>query len=170
MTSPAAIAVVVAVLACASDLRTRRIPNVLTLGVAAIAMASQGILGGADALLVSVKGWLVGVALFFPFFAVGGLGGGDVKLLGALGACLGPGAAAWVAFYSSLAGGLMAIFVGIRAGYLGQALRNLAFMGTFWLTVGFKRIEGLTLQHARAPRLAYALPILAGLLVTLWRQ
>jgi prepilin peptidase CpaA len=163
-------AVVVAVLACAFDLCTRRIPNVLTFGVAASALAAHAVVGGTEGLLVSAGGWLLGVALFFPFFAVGGLGGGDVKLLGALGACLGPAVILFVAFYSSLAGGAMAVVVAIRARYLRQALRNLAFLGAVWLTAGFRTVDGLTLEQADAPRLAYALPILAGLVVTLWRQ
>jgi len=39
----------------------------------------------------------------------------------------------------------------------------------YWGTVGLKPVPGLTLESGDAPRLAYALPILAGTLVTLWR-
>ena len=54
-------------------------------------------------------GFLVGLALFFPLFALKGLGAGDVKLMGALGAWLGTSLVFGVAFYTTLAGGVLAL-------------------------------------------------------------
>jgi prepilin peptidase CpaA len=164
------IVLVVAIGACAFDLTTRRIPNVLTLGAAVSAAVFHATTGGASGLIVSVAGWLLGVGLFFPFFALGGLGGGDVKLLGAFGAWLGPLAVFHVGIYSALAGGVLGLLVALRAGYVVRALRNLEFLGTYWSTVGLRPVEGLTLDTPNTPRLAYAVPMLAGLLVTLWLQ
>lgn len=164
----AATAVIVACAASVCDLRTRRIPNALTFGAALAAVAFHGVSGGAAGLMSSGAGWVVGIALFLPFFALRGLGGGDVKLLGALGAWLGPAAVVLVALYSALVGGVFAVIVAVRARYLRQALRNLKFLGTFWLSVGLRPVEGLTLEDQKAPRLAYAVPMLFGLLVTLW--
>jgi prepilin peptidase CpaA len=163
-------AVVVAIVACICDLRTRRIPNALTFGAAMAAAAFHVVTGGATGLMASAGGWLVGIALFFPFFALRGMGGGDVKLLGALGAWLGPAAVFHVGLYSAMAGGVIGTLVAFRAGYLIRALRNLEFLGIFWSTVGLRPVEGLTLDEPNTPRLAYAVPMLAGLLVTLWLQ
>jgi hypothetical protein len=91
-----------------------------------------------------------------------------VKLVGALGAWLGPVAVCYVGLYSALAGGVLGVAVALRMGYLRQALRNMKFLGTFWLTAGLRPVEGLTLDDQKAPRLAYAVPMLAGLVVTLW--
>ena len=44
-----------------------------------------------------VGGWLLGAALFFLIFALRGMGAGDVKLLAAVGAWLGPAQVIWVA-------------------------------------------------------------------------
>jgi prepilin peptidase CpaA len=165
-----AIAIAVAALACATDLRSRRIPNMLTFGAALGALALHGAGEGVVGLKTATFGWLVGAALFFPLFALGGLGAGDVKLLAALGAWLGPMGALQVAFYSSLAGGVMALVVAMRTGYLSTALRNLKFMGTVWMTCGVGPVEGMTLTDQKGPRLAYAVPIFAGLVVTLCRQ
>jgi prepilin peptidase CpaA len=167
---PAGIAIALAVCATAYDLRTRRIPNMLTFGGAAVALAYHGVFGGTAGLATSLGGWLLGIALFFPFFALRGLGGGDVKLLGALGAWMGPFAVLYIGLYSTLAGGIFAVAVALRTGYLRQALANLKFLGSFWLTVGFHPAEGVTLDQKGTPRLAYAVPMLAGLLVTLWLQ
>lgn len=167
---PTQIAIVVAAAACVYDLRTRRIPNVLTFGAAVAALVFHAAMAGTTGVMTTAGGWLLGVALFFPFFALGGLGAGDVKLLGAIGAWLGPGVVLPVGMYSALAGGIFAIVVALRTGYLGQALHNLKFLGTFWLTVGLKPAEGLTLEQKTTPRLAYALPMFVGLLVTIWLQ
>src|SRR5262249_22109493 len=154
------------VIAAVCDVRTRRIPNLLTFGGATCALVCHGLLGGTTGLAMSIGGWLLGIALFFPFFALRGLGGGDVKLLCAFGACLGPFVVLYVGFYSTLAGGVFAVVVALQARYLRQALANLKFLGTFWLTVGVMPVDGVTLDHKGSPRLAYAVPLLAGLLVT----
>jgi prepilin peptidase CpaA len=170
MMHPAQIAVVVAATACVYDLRTRRIPNALTFGAALIALLFHALTGGPSALAMAGGGWLLGIGLFVPFFMLGGLGAGDVKLLGAIGAWLGPASVLRVGLYSALAGGVFAVVVALQTGYLRQALHNLKFLATCWLTVGFKPVEGLTLDQQKTPRLAYAVPMLTGLLVTLWLQ
>ncbi len=170
MLQPTFIAVVLAVVACICDLRTRRIPNALTFTAAAAAIVLQGMTGGAPGLVASVMGLLVGLAVFFPFFALGGLGAGDVKLLAALGAWLGAPTVLQVSFYSAIAGGVLGVIVALRAGYLRSALGNLAGFIRFWKTVGLKPVEGFTLESQDRPRLAYAVPMLAGLMVTLWMR
>src|SRR5262245_64849156 len=100
----ALVALSIGVVACVTDLRTRRIPNVLTFGAAALALAFHGIVGGLPGVQSAALGWLAGLAMFLPFFLLGGMGGGDVKLLAALGAWLGPGEAFWLAIYASIAG------------------------------------------------------------------
>lgn len=161
-------ALMTAVLACATDLRTRRIPNWLTFGSAVAAVVVYAVLEGGGGLVRAVSGALLGVILFFPLFALRGLGGGDVKLLGAIGAWLGPGAVVWVALYTAIAGGVMALAVAFGYGYLRQAFANLRLLLTHWRVAGIRPVDGLTLETARAPRLTYAVPILAGLVVTLW--
>ena len=157
-----------AAVACATDLRTRRIPNWLTFGGAAAALLFHLWTAGSAGLLSSASGWLVGVALFMPFFALRGLGGGDVKLLGTLGAWLGPRTILYVAFHTAMAGGALAIIVAIHAGYLRTAFKNIGALLALWCTTGITPVDGLTLSDRTAPKLAYAVPIFAGLMVTLW--
>jgi prepilin peptidase CpaA len=168
--APIHIAAAVAIVACITDLRSRRIPNALTFGATLVAFGVHAFSSGASGVLSSGAGWLVGIALFFPFFALGGLGAGDVKLLGAIGALLGPYPVLYVALYSSIAGGLLAIVVAVRAGYLREAFSNLGCLVMFWAMHGLKPVEGFELRMSSSPRLAYALPVLTGVLVTLWRQ
>jgi len=161
-------ALAVGFIACITDLRHRRIPNLLTFGAAGLALAFHGSFAGTPGLLTALAGWLVGTALFLPFFLLGGMGGGDVKLLAALGAWLGPRDAFWLAIYASLAGGAMAIAVALARGYLLTALRNVMALLAYWSVAGPRPLPSLTLEHGTAPRLAFAVPMFVGMMVTLW--
>jgi prepilin peptidase CpaA len=163
--------VVLAVVVSAAiiDLKTRRIPNLLTFGAAAAAAAFYLISGGPRALLTTaIAGWATGIALFLPMFLLRGMGAGDVKLLGAVGAWLGPAGAVWAALYSVLAGGVIALVVGALHGYLGTAFRNLWGLIAFWRAVGVRPQPGLTIDDAASPRLAYGVAIAAGAAVTVF--
>jgi prepilin peptidase CpaA len=161
-------AIAVAVVAAAWDLRTRRIPNVLTFGSALLAIAAHGYTGGVWAAGWSLAGWFVGVLFFLPIFALRGMGAGDVKLLAALGAWLGPGPIVWVALFSLVAGGVIGLLVALGYGYLTQALTNIWWMFSYWKAEGPKPVPQVTLATQKGPRLAYAVPVFAGLMVTLW--
>ncbi len=164
-----AVAVVgVVILAVVCDLRTRRLPNTLTLGAAAVALALHGVAGGGSALISAAAGWAVGVALFLPLYALGGMGAGDVKLLGAIGAWLGPMGAVWTGLYGAIAGGVMALVVALARGYAGTALRNVGTILLTWLAAGVKPVDGLTLADNTSHRLPYAVPLAVGALATLW--
>ena len=164
----ALVVLTVGVIACVTDLRTRRIPNLLTFGAAVLGIGFHGFVGGVSGAQSAALGWLVGTVLFLPFFMLRGMGGGDVKLLAALGAWLGPVGAFWLAIYASLAGGAMALVVSLSRGYLTTALRNLGQLLQFWILVGPKPMPALTLERGDAPRLAFAVPMLVGTMVTLW--
>jgi prepilin peptidase CpaA len=165
---PEAVALVVSAVACFTDLRTRRIPNVLTFGAAAAALVFSAAIGGWAGLGLALAGWIVGCALFLPWFLLGGMGAGDVKLLAALGAWLGPWAAFWVAIYAALAGGILAIVVSVARGYLKESFTNLWCLLMFWRVSGVRPMPDLTLRTARSPRLPYALPIAAGAVAAVW--
>lgn len=64
-----------------------------------------------DGVIHSVAGLVVGCALLIWFFAKGVMGGGDVKLLGALGAWLGSEAVVNIFIYSAWVGALMALWI-----------------------------------------------------------
>jgi prepilin peptidase CpaA len=96
------------------DLRTRRLPNALTLTFAAtgLALAATGLSG------VSVKaslfGLLLGLLLMLPGHILGATGAGDVKLLAAVGALIGPSNVIVAFFYTAIAGGVLALVVAQR--------------------------------------------------------
>jgi len=168
--APIVAAAAVVVAASAHDLRTRRIPNALTIGAAAVAVVLHGVLSGWSGVLVAVAGWTVGLVLFFPLFALGGMGAGDVKLLAAIGAWLGPMGAVCTALYGAIAGGIMALVVSFARGYTSTALGNVGRILRSWLVTGIHPVEGLTLDSSSGPRLPYALALATGTIVTIWMQ
>jgi prepilin peptidase CpaA len=92
------------------DLRTREIPDSISIAllVWAVALVGLGWHPGGWRGLVSGAG--LGLLLTLPWFYVGGIGGGDVKLLTGLGACLGPGPTLRVLLWTAVAGGLLALW------------------------------------------------------------
>ena len=80
------------------DWRTRRLPNVLTVPGVVVGLLfhaidgylQSGWTGGYQSLLFSMLGFLTGFGLLLVVWLAGGGGAGDVKLVGAIGAWIGP--------------------------------------------------------------------------------
>ncbi|MFY9570661.1 MAG: A24 family peptidase [Blastocatellia bacterium] len=70
------------------DFRWQRIPNWLVLATLATSLTWHTAVNGLNGLWMSVAGLLLGTAILFPLFVVRGMGAGDVKLFGALGAAV----------------------------------------------------------------------------------
>jgi prepilin peptidase CpaA len=160
--------VAVAIAACGFDLRTRRIPNALTFGAAAAALLSAGLTGGPTGLGLALAGWFLGLILWLPIYALGGMGAGDVKLIAAIGACLGPSGVLFAAIYAGIAGAVMALLVAFARGYLREAYRNVQILVLHWCVAGFSPQRQLTLETTHGPKLAYAVPTLVGTLIAVW--
>ncbi|MCL5108744.1 MAG: A24 family peptidase [Chloroflexi bacterium] len=122
---PSAMIAVIVLAGAYTDTRWRRLPNWLTLGGALAGLLLQAALRGLPGALDGATGWLLGCALLFLPFALGGMGAGDVKLLGAVGAARGPGFVLIAFVCTALLGGAISLVMMARAGTLLPALRNL---------------------------------------------
>ena len=96
-------------LSAAFDAKERRIPNKITFVGIIFGLFFNLFAGGWTGLLNSFLGMLAGIAIFFIPFAVGGMGAGDVKLMGAIGALMGWRFSMETAIYSALVGGVMVL-------------------------------------------------------------
>jgi prepilin peptidase CpaA len=164
------VAVGIAVCACATDIVNRRVPNLLTAPAILVGIAAHALLPGGGGISAALIGLAVGLAVYFPFFALGGMGGGDVKLMAALGTWVGGTAIVWTALYGAVAGGVMGVGVALAHGYLRQAVSNIGGLLLFWSAQGVRPMPALTLERGHGPRLPYALPIFVGLVAALWRH
>ncbi len=163
-------AIAIAATACVFDVRTARIPNVLTFGAAILGVLFHTASPHGHGLTAAMLGFGTGLLVFFPIFALGAMGAGDVKLMAALGAWLGWYPIVFVALYGSLAGGVLALAVAFARGYARQALTNIRMLATHWWVAGVKPLPALTLEAGHGLRLPYAVPIAVGLVTTLWIQ
>jgi prepilin peptidase CpaA len=149
-------------LACLSDLRSRRIPNSLVVITTLVGFV-LALLGrdSLDGLTRAGGGIVTGLAIWFPFFAFGMLGAGDVKLFAASATFLGARAAVEGALYTALFGGVLAaIFMIANSGLAATAFR-----------IGHATNQPMLLRQepsTRGQRLPYALAIAAGVLTAFW--
>ena len=107
MTSAACIALGLGVAAVVEDLRRRHVPNWLTAAGAAGGLVCAA-WGGWHGLGIAAAGTLVGFLILLPFNLCGAMGGGDVKLMAAYGALLGPAGILLAAIFAAVFGGLSA--------------------------------------------------------------
>jgi prepilin peptidase CpaA len=164
------VVIVIGLVACVTDVRSRRIPNLLTFSAAVAALLFHLFFDRGPGAALALAGWATGLVLFLPFFLLRGMGAGDVKLLAALGAWLGPLQVIWLAMFAAIAGGVMALVVATSRGHLRTMFRNVGNMLLFWYVAGPRPVPEQTLERSQSPRLAYAIPIFVGTVITLWRH
>lgn len=121
-----AVAAVVAGLAAVIDVRTRRIPNWLTLGGLLGGCVIQVLQAGPSGLAVALGGAALGFGLLLPFYVVRAMGAGDVKLLAAVGALMGPVILVSIGLYAAIVGGLISAGMLAQRRVLGRSLFGLA--------------------------------------------
>jgi prepilin peptidase CpaA len=121
-----------AVCAGGMDWRYRRIPNWLTVPGLVVGIAVNTVLSGWPGAKASLLGAGLGLLILLPFVLIRALGAGDFKLVGALGAFLGPGRLVDMLIVSMLVAGLMAAVLIVYKGRVRQSLRNMGHMlGSF---------------------------------------
>src|SRR2546425_654040 len=118
-----------------TDWRSRRIPNWLTLPGLVLAIAANTLAWGWTGARDSLLGAGLGLALLLPFVLVRSLGAGDWKLVGALGAFLGPQHLIAVLLGAILVAGVMAVVLVIWHGRVRQTVRNLGRMLAAFFTL-----------------------------------
>lgn len=139
------------------DLRTRRVPNLLTIPLAVIGLAAAA--SGISGLTMSgaLLGLLLGLLLMLPGYVFGATGAGDVKLLAAAGAWLGPTHVGIAFLYTALVGGVLALIVARRRRRLALTLEGAGKL----ITTGAANTAEI--EHPAANnRFAYAPAIAAG--------
>jgi prepilin peptidase CpaA len=118
-------AVLLSLIAAATDLRSRRIPNWLTVPGLVVGIAANTALSGWSGLKASLLGAAVGLALLLPFVLLRSLGAGDWKLAGALGAFTGPSILMDLLLGSVLVAGVMAMALVIYKRRTRATIRNI---------------------------------------------
>jgi prepilin peptidase CpaA len=163
------VAISVLMLAAAyCDVRTRRIPNALTLLGFAVAIALRAT-AGLGAGIDGVTGAILAFVLCLPFFVLGVLGGGDAKLLMVLGAFTGPRDLLMAMLLIASIGGIIGAVGALRKGILLPVLYNCGDIIKHWATFG-RRGSNRSLATTGALAIPYGVAIALGSLVWWFAQ
>ena len=165
-----AAAALVAALGAIGDIRTGRIPNRLTYAGVVSALAVRLLALG----WAGLQGGLVALALcggaFFLLFLLRGIGGGDVKLMAAVGAWAGSEQAAQLLIATVLAGGLLAVGAMVFHKRVGATLTNTLELLRHFSVSGFQPHPILNVQESGSMRVPYGAAIAMGALFCLGRS
>ena len=165
LVGPATIGIVLT--AAAIDLDRRRIPNWLTFGALIAALPVQMTIHGITAgSLAWLYGWLVGLALFLPFYLLRGMAAGDVKLLAAVGAWLGVTMVLKVALAACIIGGVWALVVLLVTRQTLVTLSRVGHMLSVAVRCGTRPLQPE--KEASAGSIPYGVTIAAGTLAMLF--
>jgi prepilin peptidase CpaA len=155
---------IVVLVAAFTDLRTRRIPNWLTLSGVCAGLLVNGIVAGWAGLLISVEGLLLGFGAYYVLYALRAMGAGDVKLMAAVGAIVGP--AHWLLVFvaSAAAGGILAIGLMIWKGRVRETLWNSFFIASelAHFRAPYERHKHLDVKDPRALNMPHGVAIAVG--------
>ena len=146
------------------DARSRRIPNQLTLTAIVAGFAVRAVVGRWLGLESAVWGALLAGGIFFLFFVVGGMGGGDVKLMAAVGAWAGVKQVTPVLLAAALSGGVLAVIYMIADGTISRTLRNSLVLVRHHLTFGLRPHPQINVQNSGTTRVPFGIAIAAGTL------
>jgi prepilin peptidase CpaA len=158
---------VVFVVACmVSDVRTRTIPNVFSATAMVAGITLNWLTKGPAGALSSVGGLAILMAILLPPFALGGIGAGDVKMMGAVGALLGPPLGLASLLTGMLLGGVVTgIHLARRARLREKLIATAMMVGA---AVRQQSVTPLRLSDAApdAITLPYGVPLGLGTLLT----
>jgi prepilin peptidase CpaA len=135
-----------------NDWRSRKIPNWLTVSGFFLGITMNWILWGWHGSnfhggKASLEGAGLALVLFLPLVLLRGLGAGDWKLMGAVGALLGPILLLFVIFGSIFVAGIMAIVEVIRSRRIKATARNLVVLVQGFLAFGMRGRPAITIDN-----------------------
>jgi prepilin peptidase CpaA len=148
--------------ATATDLRTQKIPNILTFPAVVFALIYHTIIDGFSGFLFSAQGLALGIGLLIIPYLLGGMGAGDAKLMGAVGSVLGAKGVFYAFLFSAIVGGIYAVILTLiyREHFRGFYKKQLVALKNFLLIR--KYIPDPEDPGSKKPRLCFGLAIALG--------
>jgi len=152
--------------ATVTDLRSRRIPNWLNFPFLIAGPIVAAWMGGWRGFGQSMAGLGLGALIFGLLFLMGGMGMGDVKLLAAIGAWIGPSQLILAVVITGIAGGVMAVCWATFGGFLGEMFSGSSDLVFGLPKRGLRPHPELVLGNPLARKMPYAPAIAIGTLIS----
>ena len=155
----------VLIVAAIIDLWIQKIPNILTVPTMVAGLAYHSLANGWSGFIFSSEGLAIGIGIFIIPYMMGGMGAGDAKLMGAVGAMIGPKGCVTACLFTAIAGGIYALIVFLfNMQYLkGFISRSAITVKAFAFTRTFIPISAD--ESEKKPRLCYGIAIAIGTLL-----
>lgn len=163
------LATIPALVAGWTDWRSRRIPNWLTVPALIVGIGANTLAQGWTGAKESLLGAGLGLGLLLPFVLLRSLGGGDWKLIGALGAFLGPPRLIAVLLATILVAGAMAVVLILWKRRVGRTLRNLGHMVAALFTLHLPGPE-LSLDNPDSLKIPFGVAVAVAVVLYTVRQ
>ena len=144
------------------DLKSRKIPNLITYPMMFIGLTVHGVANGLSGLGFSAGGLILGTCVFLIPYLLGGMGAGDAKLMGAAGAMLGATGVIIAAVISILIGFVYAVILLVIYPEYGRSFLQRAWMMLKTYLLTRQCIPIPPRKDEKQPTLCYALPIALG--------
>ena len=156
--------------AAVTDLRSRRIPNWLTFSGCGAGVLLNWISAGPAGLRTSLCGLLLGFCLYSLLYCLRAMGAGDVKLMAAVGAIVGPPNWMFIFLASALSGGVLALALMVWNGRVRETLRNtvLIVQELVRFEAPYRRHQHLDVQDPRALNMPHGVAIAMGTMACLF--
>jgi len=157
-------------LALGFDIRTRKIPNRLTFPAAAAGLSINAYQHGWEGCIASALGLALGVAFLLVPYLLGGIGAGDVKMLGALGALAGPKIVSYGFLFGAILGAMIAAALILLRKFEISDLRSLKQFSISLLLSRGETIKAAGEGGGSMGTLPYSVPLAGGVLLALVLQ
>jgi prepilin peptidase CpaA len=147
-----------------TDIRSRRIPNWLTAAGVLAGFSLNGLLYGWPGVWFALKGLGLALLIYLPFFALRGMGAGDVKLMCAAGSLIGPWNWLGVFILTGLLGGVIGLALAFSRGRVLATLANVGYImkELACLRAPYLKREDLDVANPDALRLPHGAVIALG--------
>jgi len=148
------------------DWKTRRVPNWLTVPALIAGLVIHTVLTGWAGAKSGLEGAGVGLGLLLPFVLLRGLGAGDWKLVGALGAFVGPRRTIEILLISVMIAGVIAGVDAIRRGRVIATVRNVWTLLQGFFVFGLRPNPTISLDNPTLARLPFAVAVAAATVIS----
>jgi prepilin peptidase CpaA len=148
-----------------TDWRTRKIPNWLTAPALLLGFTVHTVFAGLPGARTSLAGAGLALGVLLPLVLLRALGAGDWKLMGALGAFLGPILFVYVLVASLVVSGLMAVVEVMRTHRVRQTMRNMYVLVRGFLSFGLRKNPEISLDNPGLLKLPFGVAVAAATVI-----